>query len=690
MSTDVEIKERRLATILAADIVGYSRLMDADEEGTYTAMRAVRSGIIDPTIDKHHGRIVKHTGDGFLAEFPTVMAAVQFSMQLQEQMGAFVDDTPTEQRIRFRIGINIGDIIADADGDIFGDGVNVAARLESLGIPGGICISEPVYQTVHKKLDVGFDDLGDQSVKNISTPVRAYDIRWPGEGGTPEDRVLERPSRRNRFLVTAVALALALGFIAFDKMGPEQPVTDLKPSIAVLPFVNMSDDESNEYFSEGLSEELLNLLAKIPELHVVARTSSFSFKGQDLEITEIGKRLNATHILEGSVRKSGNQVRITSQLIQAKDGFHLWSKTHDRTLDDIFAIQDEISASVVEELKLSLLGEIPTVEQTAPAAYAYLLQARHLSREGEFDRAIALYQQALAIDPEYAAAWNEIANVHVTQAQHGLTTAEEGYQTAREMAGRALQINPDFAPAYATLGYIAIFYDGDLKLAAQQLKKALDLEPANISILRDVAVLSRNLGRLEESVAVFEYIVARDPVNDASYSNLSYAYTFVGRADDALAAYHTALQQGMNPDYPGTKFFYGLTALSKNEPEEALAALQEESYEVLKMIGLPMAYHALGRTAESDAAVNNLIEMYEQDAPYNIAYIWAFRGEADQAFTWLEKAKLYNDGGIADAPVEPLFANIHDDPRWIPFLESIGKSPQQLAAIEFSVQLPDQ
>jgi TolB-like protein/class 3 adenylate cyclase/Tfp pilus assembly protein PilF len=698
VTTSGQDRERRLATIVAADIFGYSRLMDADEEGTYSALRAARTEVIDPKIEEHKGRIVKHTGDGFLAEFPTVLAAVQFALAMQEEIGALVKDIPEDRRIRFRIGINLGDIIVDDDGDIFGDGVNVAAGLESLGIPGGICISEPVYKSVHKRLDIDFDDLGDQSVKNISTPVHAYDVRWEGEAGTPHDRVVKPISKRRRVAVIAGALVLAcaLGFIAVDKLGlgtnaaPGINEAKIEKSIAVLPFVNTSNDTSNEYFSDGLAEELLNLLAKMPELRVAARTSSFSYKGRDVRIAQIGEELNVSHVLEGSVRKAGNQLRITVQLIQAEDGYNLWSERYDRRLDDIFAIQDEIASEVVAQLKIRLLNGVPTVKETDPEAYALYLQARHLSRQDTplaYEQSISLYQQALEVDPDYAASWDGLATIYYNQAGSGLRPVDEGYRLAREAANRALAIDRAHAPAHASLGWIARDYDGDLAAAARHFERALELDPANTAILSAAARLAISLGRLDEAISVLENVVDRDPVNAVGHHSLSLTYRWAGRLDEAIASGHTALS--LSPGRIGTKYLVGVALLLRGAPEAALAAIAQESLEPWRLTGLVMVYHALGQASESDLALAELIDKYEQGRAYNIAYVLAFRGEVDRTFEWLDKAVQHKDPGLSQIHSQNLFSNIHDDPRWLPFLESIGKSPEQLAAIKFEVTLPE-
>jgi TolB-like protein/cytochrome c-type biogenesis protein CcmH/NrfG len=460
-------------------------------------------------------------------------------------------------------------------------------------------------------------------------------------------------------------------------------------SIAVLPFADMSPDNDQQYFSDGISEELLNLLSKIPELKVAARTSSFSFKDQDLAIPEIARLLNVAHVLEGSVRKAGSEVRITAQLIRADDGYHVWSETWDRSLDDIFKIQDEIAADVVAQLKVTLLGAAPTVEETHPEAYALYLQARQLGRQSTaegFEQSIALYQQALEIDPDYAAAWAGLANNYIGQAGSLQRPIDEGYRLAREAANRAVAIDPEFAEAYTQLGRIEMDYDGDLPAAARHLERALALAPTNPDIITDAALLAMDLGRPDEAIALQDYVVARDPVNSNDHNWLGYFYLLAGRLDEAITSFRTALT--LSPGSIGGHYIIGVALLLKDEPEAALAALAEEADEGYRLIGLVMAYHALGQAAESDAALADLIEKHEQEAAYNIAYVLTFRGEADRAFEWLDKAVEYNDPGLADIPVDIMFANIHDDPRWLPFLEDIGKSPEQLAAIAFDVSLP--
>jgi tetratricopeptide (TPR) repeat protein len=359
-------------------------------------------------------------------------------------------------------------------------------------------------------------------------------------------------------------------------------------------------------------------------------------------------------------------------------------------LDDVFAIQDEIAAEVVAQLKVTLLSAAPIVKETDPEAYALFLQARHLGRQGTaeaFEQSVALYQQALAIASDYIAAWDGLAAVYSDQTDRGLRPIDEGYALARGAADKALAIDPDSPKGHARLGSIAIAYDGDLAAAARHLERALELEPTDLDILGAAAALAGSLGRMDEAIALQEYVVARDPVNAREHRRMGISYLFAGRLDDAITSCRTALT--LSPGHLSVQNAIGTALLLKGEPEAALAAVQHESGEGWRLNGLVMAHHALGQAAESDAALAEAIELIEQVAAYNIAYVLAFRGETDRAFEWLDKAVQYKDPGLSQIAMEPRFANIRTDPRWLSFLESIGKSPDQLAAIEFEVTLPE-
>ncbi len=508
-------------------------------------------------------------------------------------------------------------------------------------------------------------------------------------------QILDRWKSARRLAIAAGLIGIvAAGFALFPRWHDRAVSQSVAPanippnSIAVLPFVNMSEDKANEYFSDGISEELLNLLSKVPQLQVAARTSSVSFKGKQIEIPEIARKLHVANVLEGSVRKSGDQLRITAKLIRAAEGYNLWSETYDRKLDDIFKIQDEIAGEVVKQLKVILLGAAPTVRETDPKAYTLYLQAVQVGRQGTpeaYTQSDALFRQVLEIDPRYAPAWHELTRNFINKANAGLLPNSEGYARAREAEEKALSIDPNYAPAHAGLGRIAMA-NNDFVSAAKHFERALALDPNDINVLRNSATFLQSLGRLHEALALNEAIVRRDPVNLLALNNLGVAQQSTKQFDAAIASFRSVLS--LNPGSGGAHSWMCEAMLLKGDAPAALAEIEQEKSESWRLIGLPMAYHALGRKTEADAALATLIAKDETWGPYNIAYIYAFRGDADKAFEWLDKAVQYQDPGLLGIVGENLFDNIHSDPRWLPFLRKIGRAPEQLAKIQFKVTLP--
>ena len=523
--------------------------------------------------------------------------------------------------------------------------------------------------------------------------------------------IMHTTGRKLDRAITAV-LIVALGYFAFDKfvlsagrekaaieeatsralaeqLATQEVPADIIKSIAVLPFVNMSDDASNEFFSDGLSEEMLNLLAKIPGLRVTSRSSAFSYKGKDFKIADVGRELNVGSVLEGSVRKAGNQVRVTAQLIKVDGDVHMWSETYDRSLDNIFAIQDEIASAVVAQLKLKLLGEMPTTHETDPEAYALFLQARHLSNlltPAGWEQSNEYYKQALAIDPEYAVAWAGLGRNYVNLTGYNLLPTDEGYGKARDAANKALAVDPQNAMANSVLGWIAMTNDGDLPAAAQYLERALKLEPTNISIIGHAADLVMRLGRLNETITLGEYVTARDPINPVNHLNLSGYYILAERLDEAITSSRTALS--LSPGIGGAQYRLGEALLRKNEPEAALAAFQQEEDDEWRVKGTALALHDLGRHAEYEEAFAELRERWGERWPIEVAHVYAWIGDADEVFAWLEK-ELKVNGGLGGVMVDNFFKNLHDDQRWQPLLEKAGVSADQLDAISFKVTLPE-
>jgi len=580
--------------------------------------------------------------------------------------------------------------------NVAGAGINLAQRVMDCGDAGHILLSHHVAEDLaeYEEWRPFLHDIGTFEVKHGArvSVTNLYSDQVGNPNLPSKLQAVQKHHAHVRWAAVAIGLLVLGAIVAAFMIVSPRPTTSLtaipEKSIAVLPFVNMSSDKEQEYFSDGISEELLNLLAKIPQLQVTARTSSFSFKGKEVAIPEIARTLHVAHVLEGSVRKAGNSVRISAQLIKAGTGTHLWSQTYDRKLDDIFAIQDEIAVDVVKQLKVTLLGAAPKARTTDPKAYALYLQARQLGHQSTaeaFEKSDALYHQVLEIDPRYAPAWVGLAGNFVNKVGGGgVVSNQEGFAPARELAEKALAIDPDYAPAHSTLGYIANLENDDAG-AAKHFERALTLDPTDPDVLRGASAFLSNLGRLEEALALDQAIVRRDPVNTTVLFNLGNCQRFSGRYDEAIASLRTALS--LNAGEGGVHYLLGLTLLLKGDAAGALAETEQEP-NFSRMIGLPMAYHALGRKADSDDALSALIAKYEKDTSYNIAYVYAFRGEADQAFAWLDKALEYHDPGLAEIVAENLFDKIHADPRWLPFLRKIGKAPEQLAKIEFKVTLP--
>jgi TolB-like protein/thioredoxin-like negative regulator of GroEL len=466
------------------------------------------------------------------------------------------------------------------------------------------------------------------------------------------------------------------------------PVADAK-SIAVLPFVDMSQAKDQEYFSDGLSEELLNLLAKVPALKVTSRSSAFSYKGKEVKLSQVAKELGVAHVLEGSVRKSGNRLRITAQLIDARTDTHLWSETYDRSLDDIFAVQDEIAAAVVGQLKLSLLGEAPKTKQADPKAYSLYLQGRQLIRTGDlagFKNAQKLLEDAVAIDPGFVDAWCQLSFSYRSQSDLGLRSNEEGYRLAREALDKALALDPNSGLAHAYLGTLLASTITELTPAAAQFERALALEPTNTEIMTSAMGFARGLGRYELVAAMGAYVVAHDPLNSQARAMYGAALVRAGREEEGLAHLRMALQ--LIPGRGLAHYTMGMTLLKRRDFDGALAEFKQEPTETWRLDGLTMAYHALGRKADSDAALSQIIAKYEKEAPWNIAYMYAYRGEADKCFEWLDRAVAYRDPGLSLMAISWQFENVFQDPRWRPFLRKVGRAPEQVAAVKFDVKIP--
>jgi len=479
-------------------------------------------------------------------------------------------------------------------------------------------------------------------------------------------------------LTSVAVLAIAAGLWVAESRKRSVPpkVSAGIVSIAVMPFVNMSSDKEQEYFSDGLSEELLNHLVRIPELRVAARTSSFQFKGKNEDLRTIALKLNVSNILEGSVRKEGQKVRITAQLINADDGFHMWSETYDRDLSDVFEVQEDIARSVANSLKVKLFGATPFASSAATnnlEAYNAYLQGRYFfeRRDREsLERALSYYEQAITLDSSYALAWAQIAQVRANQADRGYLPTKEGYEKARTAAEKALALDPNLAEANSAFAWIKATYDWDWAAADAFYQRALALEPGNATVVRAAGGLAASLGRLDEALALHRRAVELDPLSAAARMNLgTYSY-YSGQFDEALAAFRKSLE--LSPALPAVHHDLGRVYLAEGRPQEALAEIQQEHEPVWRLFGQVLVYHALNKKNEADAALSEFIAKYSDGSAYQVAGAYAFRGQTEKAFEWLDKAYAGRDPGLSDVKVDPLLSNIRSDPRYSAFLKKMG------------------
>jgi TolB-like protein/Flp pilus assembly protein TadD len=478
-------------------------------------------------------------------------------------------------------------------------------------------------------------------------------------------------------------LLIGAGVFFFLRQQPKAPETKAvapaakptgKTAIAVLPFTNLSADKDQEYFSDGLTEELLNVLAKNPKLQVTSRTSAFSFKGTKTDIKTIAEKLNVTHVLEGSVRKGGNQLRITAQLIEVATDSHLWSQTYDRQMENIFAVQDDISASVAGALKVALDGDkTPKVQQTNPEAYNAYLQGQYFydrRTKEDLEKATGYYEQALKIDPGFARAWVGLARTQTAQADRLYLPSDDAYVQARQKVQKALELDPNLSEAYTQMGWIRMIYDWDWTGAEEAYRRALELDPANADAIRGTAALASVLGRFDEAIELDRRAVALDPLRLATHYNLGLHYYYSGRLSESQVAFRKALE--LNPQFQGAHYLLGYTYLLQNQLEEALSEIKMESEPVYLEQGMALAHHALGNKKEADASLANLIENYQNEMAFQIAEIYAYRGETDKAFEWLERAYKQRDAGLTEMKGNPLLRNIEKDPRYTAFLKKMN------------------
>ncbi len=694
------------------DMVGYSALSQRDDRLALELLEEHRH-LLREVFPRFHGTEIKTIGDAFLVEFGSALEAAQCAIEIQRTLAKRNHDVTLDRRIELKIGIHIGDVV-HRNGDVYGDGVNIASRIEALAGAGGICVSMDVERQIRNALEARFEKFGTADLKNIKLPMDLFRIVLPWEKGTESSA--KRASKKSALPVLVVAavlvtVALLAGWWWMQRSrknqqsvaahaAPTAPANapDQK-SVAVLPFVNLSDDKGSEYFSDGVSEELLAVLQKIPGMHVAARTSAFSFKGKNATAQEIGQKLGVAHLVDGSVRKSGDAVRIAARLTRADTGEELWSENFTRDLKDVFAVQSELAETIVAQLRGQLTGaaassadkeKIQAEVQAAEKGGTKNVDAHQLYLQGRFyenrhseksaREALAAYQHAVELDPGFALAWAGVAGTHVWlcafSTEGGLRSFDANLSSARDATARALAIEPDLPEALLARASIETNFDFNWNGAAQTLSKALALAPADPNIVIAAGNLEIARGNMDRGIELYRKAVDLDPVNPAARAFLAFNLAATKRFAEARAEYPRVVE--LNPAAPWAHAGLGLAYLLEGKFEEAVAATEGEAGEWARLLVVACARWSEKKIPEADATLAKLTKDFPETAAYQIAEVHAYRGDKDKSFEWLERARRQHDGGLPSLRKDPLLTNLYDDPRWKAFLRTMGLADDQL------------
>ena len=635
------------------------------------------------------------------------MEAAQCAIEIQRAIAHRNHDVSAERRIELKIGVHIGDVVHRA-GDVYGDGVNIASRIEPLAGAGGICVSMDVERQIRNALEARFEKLAPTDLKNISVPMDLFRIVLPWERETrlpsePQKRdVRHRRSIPFGWLIAAAVLLIATAaWFLFSRYKTSSPASSLpnEKSVAVLAFANLSDDKGSEYFSDGISEELLTVLQKIPGLHVAARTSAFSFKGKNATAQEIGQKLGVARLVDGSVRKAGDTVRIAARLTRTDTGEQLWSENYTRDLKDVFAVQTELAQTIVGQLsgqltdgaadpaaKAAIQAQVKAAEKGGTKnveAHQHYLQGRFYANRGSekgAGEALAEYQRAVELDPSFALAWAGLAQTHVWYCGVSSAIGRAGFDDhlarAREAAARALAIEPNLPEALLARANIQLNFDFDWNGAAETVRSALALAPADPAVVTAAGTLALARGDSTRAIELYRQAVALDPVNPGARSWLAFNLAVTGRFAEARAEYPRVVE--LIPAAPWSHAGLGLSFLLQGKFEEAAVEAQNDAAEWARLLVVAMARWSQKRIPEADAALARLTEGSADVAAYNIAEVYAYRGDKDRAFEWLERARRQRDGGLGFLLCDPFLANLRADPRWNAFLRTMGLADDQL------------
>jgi TolB-like protein/class 3 adenylate cyclase/Flp pilus assembly protein TadD len=641
-------------TFLFTDIEGSTRLWES-QHGAMQGALARHDDLLRAAITSHSGHVFKTGGDSFCAAFPSAVDAAAAALAAQQKLQH--EPWPEEARISVRMALHSA-TIEPRGGDYFGPPLNRVARLMAIAHGGQVVLSDTTRQSCEVALpeNASLVSLGTHKLKDLAQPEPVFQ--------------LAHPDVRRRF----------------PPLKQVQETTDDEtPSIAVLPFANMSRDEENEYFADGLSDELLNVLAKVRGVRVASRTSAFSFKGKDIDVPTIAQKLNVANVLEGSVRKSGNRVRINAQLVQVMTDSHLWSETYDRQLDDIFAVQDDIAHSVVKELRRALRLDVEPAAEAAKVvaevaaaskgrsenaeAYQFYLQARYhreqLTKDGTA-KAIQFYLQSINVDPSYALAWAGLSRAYADQAGQNWVPFIDGFGRAKAAALRAIELEPMLAEAHAALGWVQRAFDWDWKGAETSFNRALELAPGSALVMNAAANMLGTLGKLGEAIELTRKATASDPLNVPLHRNLALYALAAGDWDEAERALTKVLDMSQQGGL--TWCWLGYVAFAHGRYEQALELMQKEVTEIFRLVGLAVVHHALDNFNEYEAALHELIEKHGKDSPYQVAEVHASCHDYADAVEWLERAYAERDPGLAYLRMDPFMRDMYGHPRWEQFL----------------------
>jgi len=670
---------RQLAAIMFTDIVGYTAMMQADEQKAVAVIKHYNS-TLEKLVRQYNGQVLNYYGDGSLCIFPSATDATNCSLAVQKEL-------KNDPGVPLRIGLHIGEVFFE-DAKALGDGVNVASRVQSLGQENNILVSGEFYDKIKNNSSITSVSLGQFEFKNVGKPLEVFALTNEGLSVPRRSKMegkLRKKSGKKQFIVAAslIILLCAAGFFIYKTFfaGKAEPGSN-NQSIAVLPFLDMSEAKDQEYFSDGMSEELLNLLSKIQGLKVISRTSSFSFKGKILDVRKIGENLGVTNILEGSVRKSGNKIRITAQLIKVSDGVHQWSETYDRELKDVFALQDEISKMIVDILKIKLSDKqasrlAGSFTKNTEAYEDYLKGRYHWNTRTDegIKKAIGYFEDAIKKDSNYAAAYSGLADTYLTLYDYELMSFDESTSKAKEAAHRALKINENLAEAHNSLAHIDL-HEWKWKSAEDGFRKAIALDQSYVLAHHWFALCLTAIGKTNEAVTQMEKARELDPLSTRINADLGMAYLSAGRYDEAIAQEKKTLE--LNPRSAGARWIRGMAYQQKKSFDQAIKdyqdALELSHNNPNFLAALGHVYASSGNSTAAHKILDTLIVVNKQEpvSPFFFALVYAGLNDKENALKWLEKACEEKSGSVRYLKMEPRLQNLRNEPRYIALMKKIG------------------